>query len=122
MVAASRNHEPCVQTMIEAQANVNAHSSIRKDTSLMVACQNGHLRVATALLDAGAVVDATDIVGRTALMLACDSGHAECARLLIRRGAVVGKTENNGWTALMFANRNNHTQCTHVLQDATQTR
>lgn len=55
---------------------------------LHMAAYSGDATIASALLDAGAAVDATaDSPARTPLSLACICGHAEVVRVLLRAGA-----------------------------------
>ena len=55
-------------------------------TPLMLACEQGHLERARALLVDGPSTDLTDNEGNTALMVASRLGHLEMARLLLEAG------------------------------------
>jgi ankyrin repeat protein len=59
--------------------------------------------VAQVLLDAGAVVDATDELGVTPLMRAAGTGGIEVVKLLLQQGANPKKKSKNGMTAADFA-------------------
>jgi ankyrin repeat protein len=69
------------------------------------ACNNGHVAMATLLLDAGALVDATDREGQTALHLAAEGGKAcnGVVELLLKRGASVDALCAGGDSPLLRA-------------------
>ena len=56
----------------------------------MLACQNGHVQCARALIDKGANVNHSINDGRTALMQAAKNGHDLCVLALIKAGADAG--------------------------------
>ncbi|GMI35949.1 hypothetical protein TeGR_g4333, partial [Tetraparma gracilis] len=47
----------------------------RRMTALILAAKNAHDNVCRLLVQRGALIDATDVVGRTALHVACDNGN-----------------------------------------------
>jgi hypothetical protein len=61
---------------------------------------------ATALLDAGADVNALSLDGKTPLIMQArkDDDRYDIVRLLVRRGADLSLADNNGRDAMMFAN------------------
>ena len=73
-------------------------------TALMFACYLNNRQVITALIAAGADVNARDDQGQTVLMVACE-GHANKGVIeeLIAAGAEVNATDPQGKTALMVA-------------------
>jgi ankyrin repeat protein len=72
--------------------------------ALMLACQEGQVDCARALLEAGApVAQARQDDGATALMVACHFGHRECVRELLEAGAPVTQAMPRGTSALMLA-------------------
>ena len=54
-------------------------------TPLHIACQEGHTKVVTSLLDKGADVDHKNVQGCTPLNLAVTNGHKEAVELLLSR-------------------------------------
>jgi quinoprotein dehydrogenase-associated probable ABC transporter substrate-binding protein len=77
-------------------------------TPLGIAAQNTKLHALTALLDAGAAVNApVGKAGYTPLMLAATSGSEEAAALLIKHGANVNAKNAGGVTPLMVVAANN---------------
>lgn len=93
-------------------------------TSLMLACNGGHMECVRALLrqsDALArqQVAAADRQGGTALMFACGAGQAGCVELLLERPAharhQLEAVTSQGDTALMIACRAGHGDCVKRL-------
>ena len=77
--------------LIDAGANVNARDG-RGLTALHMAVGSNRHELATALLDAGANIDAAasaSAAGATPLHIAAAGGWLDCVELLLRRGAVV---------------------------------
>jgi len=72
-------------------------------TLLHVAARRNVAGLCRWLLDHGANVNRTDILGRTALHQAVRDGAAEAARLLIARGADLDARDWQGRTALDLA-------------------
>ncbi|MBI3911520.1 MAG: ankyrin repeat domain-containing protein [Armatimonadetes bacterium] len=95
-----------MNSLIAAGADVNA-SLPTGETALIFAARVGDIAIATALLDAGANVDAagtaaTPISG-TALHWAGYYADQEMARLLLSRGADINARNAEGMTPLMTA-------------------
>lgn len=79
------------------------------NTALHYACfgvpHSGENRIVSVLVEAGALADARDNMGRTPLMLACNSSDISAARFLLSHGANVNSQSDSGWTSLMYAAR-----------------
>jgi quinoprotein dehydrogenase-associated probable ABC transporter substrate-binding protein len=85
-------------------------------TPLAIAAQNGKVKAAQALLDAGADVNAPIAQGGyTPLMLASISGSSELAASLIEHGAKVNAANPGGVTALMIAAAGNRSTIAGLL-------
>lgn len=61
--------------------------------------------VVSALLEAGADVDARSLSGRTALFFAVKADRLKAVRHLLEAGAEVESRDRDGWTPLMLASR-----------------
>jgi ankyrin repeat protein len=70
--------------------------NFRGQTPLHFACERGHPGVVSRLLDAGADIEARDMIGRTPLMTGCLSKNFEIAQGLIKRGADINATVKRG--------------------------
>ena len=69
----------------------------------MIAAQEGHDSVVSALISAGASVDQAKENGWTALVIAAHQGHDSVVSALYFAGASVDQAKENGATALMIA-------------------
>lgn len=75
-------------------------------TALHIAAQHGHEKVVAMLVDAGAEVDAVNVVtGRTPLHVSCVAGHSDCVAQLLKAGAEEMLQDKRGRTALEAARR-----------------
>ena len=86
---------------MEEKANPNA--VYKGWTVLMFNAENGNLKIANLLLDAGAEIDAVGEDGWTALMVAASHGHSDYIELLLERGANPNLTNKDGQNALQIA-------------------
>ena len=88
-------------------------------TALMLAAENGHTEVVTALLQRDDInIDHASVDGRTALILAARYGHIEIVTALLAREGININAGVYGWTALMLAAENGHTEVVTALLDA----
>ncbi|PVU85034.1 hypothetical protein BB559_007235 [Furculomyces boomerangus] len=85
-------------------------------TPLMYAASRGHTEVAAELLNAGALVDSTDVEGETALLKAAYCGHIDCLNCLLSHGANPSIADKDGWNSLHNAAGRGHFEivCTLV--------
>jgi len=84
---ASESGPEVVRELVRAAADVNACGGVTRATALHMAARRGHLEIARALLDCGAVVNALDRKGDTPLQRAMNCRKTEVAQLLLERGA-----------------------------------
>ncbi|MFP3027769.1 MAG: ankyrin repeat domain-containing protein [Wolbachia sp.] len=89
-----------ITELIEAGANINAVTTVQKETPLHIAVRYGHKEVAELLLNKGANVNAIERRKWTPLHTAVRYGHKEVAELLLDRGANVNAVDKTGRTPL----------------------
>lgn len=70
-----------------------------------------------ALLEAGADVDHTAVLGETALHAACKALRVSAVQILLRAGANEAAVDIEGQTAADMASRLLHSQCPGVFRD-----
>lgn len=73
------------------------------NTALYIAAANGHLELASMLLDSGADITIGDNENSQPIHLAAIGGYREIVDLLLARGARVNDADDNGMTPLLFA-------------------
>jgi ankyrin repeat protein len=88
---------------VRSGANVNASDGVKRCTALHMAARRGNLKIAEALLDCGADVDARDSLGDTPLRRSVNCGQIELAALFLAKGADVHSPGNKGLTPLQAA-------------------
>ena len=106
MLSAYNGDLDAVKKLVEAGAWVN-HDGW---TALHYAAFQGHMEVASYLLDKGAEINAKASNQETALMQAARHGHKPVALLLKQRGADLGIKSPKGKTAYDYAMESNHTE------------
>lgn len=106
--------------LLEAGANPNAAFQDADGTHVPLICAAalvGAVEFITALLDAGADVDAPEFeTGETALMAAAAHGNASVVTVLLSRGADPARVDfGSGATALVYAVSKRHSRCIQLL-------
>lgn len=85
--AAVGGHTPVVKWLLWAAGDEASKLAGRRDvcgaTPLLIACRNGHLTVAKALVAARASASVADDAGCTPLVAACERGHQDVAQWLV---------------------------------------
>ena len=76
-----------VDLLLKKGATSLNEGNFRGQTPLHFACERGHPEVANCLLDAGADIEARDMIGRTPLMITAMSRNMEVVSVLMKRGA-----------------------------------
>lgn len=89
-----------VQLLLRHKAKVDARGTGGR-TALMLACANGHLGMASALLDAHADADARDEEGLRPLHHAARNAQGDAVQLLLRRRIAVDACDHAGRNALI---------------------
>jgi ankyrin repeat protein len=80
--------------LLEAGANLSISSSKDGDTPLIIACSEGHAKVAQKLIDAGAVVNGPNAGGWTPLIYAAYYGHRAVVEMLLASEAVINQVSS----------------------------
>uniref|UniRef100_A0A673UJR9 Ankyrin repeat domain 23 n=1 Tax=Suricata suricatta TaxID=37032 RepID=A0A673UJR9_SURSU len=84
-------------------------------TALHWACLKGHSQLVNKLLEAGAAVDARDLLDRTPVFWACRGGHLDILKQLLNQGAQVNAQDKIWSTPLHVAVRTKHCDCLEHL-------
>jgi len=88
--------EDVVRALVDAGANVNAHTGVKRCTALHMAARRGNVAVAKALLECGANIEARDSMGDSPLRRAVNGGKTEMAAFLLAQGADVNSKGSKG--------------------------
>ncbi|MEM2128914.1 MAG: ankyrin repeat domain-containing protein [Candidatus Methanomethylicaceae archaeon] len=104
-----------VRRLLDNGAKVNVRSD--EKTPLHVAAEHSKTKIASLLLERGAIVDARDKDKRTPLHYAVESGHRNIVSLLLDCGAKVDARDEGGSTPLHYAARDGHTEIAVLLLD-----
>ncbi|KAA8495391.1 putative ankyrin repeat protein [Porphyridium purpureum] len=87
-----------------ADVDVNQHDAATGNSTLLhIAANRGNNAAVTALVDAGADIDAENDNGMTALLFAVCKGHVRTARELLKAGADVRHITTQKADALLYA-------------------
>lgn len=114
LYAVIRGRTGCVRLLLDHHAVVDG-CAIPELSPLSLACQSGHLEVATLLLERGAR-SIPNADGLLPLHIACREGHGLLAKLLIANGAQVnGVDRYNNWQPIFYAASEGHVDCVRVL-------
>ncbi len=119
MVAAAHGNAAILQSLIDAEADVNATDMLQGATALHGAAQEGHSECVAVLLRAGANPHATAFkYQETPLFSAAQSGDVQTMRALVEAGANVNATNDTGVTPLHRAVFNGQTAAAQYLIQA----
>ncbi|XP_071441619.1 fibronectin type 3 and ankyrin repeat domains protein 1-like [Hetaerina americana] len=89
--------------LLWAGSNVEQGSAGVGKTALMISLQNGHIKAATKLCEAGAQWETKDRCGCTALHYAVEASQVEAVDFALVNGANIEAKDTYGWTPLMRA-------------------
>jgi ankyrin repeat protein len=116
MFAARSGKTGVIYALLDAGADLNARSSSKGATVLMIAAAWNVPATCQYLIKNGARVDATDQAGNTALMSAAATGNAPTADLLIGYGASVNARNHAGKSASDLASDNGDEHMLNLLR------
>jgi ankyrin repeat protein len=124
MLAAYKGDLEMSSVLIEAGADVNARDE-RGWGPLAKSVYNadlkrGFAKVAQALIDAGANIEAAIGYGVRPLMLAAGYGETDVVEVLLKAGADVRATNEGGYTALMMVKQKHYVDVINLLHEAEQ--
>merc|ERR1711988_543390 len=108
--------------MGEKGANVDAHNIEESTSSLILACNGGHLEVVKYLVEKGADVHARDSLHDSTLMVACKVGHLELTKYLVEKGVDIHARNIRNMTAFDFASMYGHADISTYLRSQTKKR
>ena len=113
-VAACKDHEACVATLLASGADPNAVND-GGYAPLLWASWNGHEACIATLIAAGADPNVADSRGNTPLHRVALGGYKACFAALIAAGADPNAVNDDGYTSLHWAVYNNHEACVAAL-------
>ncbi len=117
-IAVQYRKDGAAVALIEAGADTGRPIGEGAYTPLMLATANDSPRVARALIEKGADVNARNSGGVTALMIAAAGGRVDMATLLVGAGADVAAQTDRGDTALSIARAKGDEQLIRLLSEA----
>ncbi|KAH3772477.1 uncharacterized protein LOC127845705 isoform X2 [Dreissena polymorpha] len=83
--------------------------------ALFIAAHRGHEKLVRRLLESGADVNASTLLGRTPLHVAASQGHGNIVDLLLEHGADIDAEDETGQNALNIAAKFGHKTCERHL-------
>jgi ankyrin repeat protein len=115
--AAERGHLDILHLLLESEPGFNINiMNYHGFTLLNLAAKQGHVAVASLLLDKGADPNIATKDGVTPLHMAADNGHLELVRLLLDKGANLHNfTNQEGFTPLHLAVDQSYISITKLL-------
>jgi ankyrin repeat protein len=93
----------CLRQLLILIGCLSFGAAVQAESPLLDALKSQNFEHVSALIIAGADVNATFVDGKTALMVVGKRGMADLVEQLLNAGAEVNAANNNGGTALMFA-------------------
>jgi len=116
--AASRGLTEAVRILLDAGAEIEAKTKTEEKTALMLAADQGHVKVVQMLVAQRSNVNARDSDGKTALIVAAARGYADIVQLLLQRGADINAKDRFENTALRNAEKYGGPEVTQLLRSA----
>ena len=98
--AAYRNNVNCLETLLNANASVDAKDVPNKKTALRYAAFHENFEAIKILLDYGANIEEMDIIGHTTLTFSCVNDQLNVSKYLVKQKANPSVTNALGNTIL----------------------
>ena len=117
MSAVARGQFELLDRMADGNPWLDMTSNTPNTTSLILACQNGHTKIAQRLINDGANIETKGNGGRRALAWAAVEERPQIIKLLIKAGADVNAKNKLGETALMEVSRLGNVKIVKLLLD-----
>lgn len=121
MVAAIMGSQKAVQTLLDANADVNAKDHTGWTALIHFASTNGNLEMGNTLINAHADINARGKHGTTALIMAAIKGNMDLVKTLVEAGADLNaefETTGERFTALYAAERGGHKEVAEFLKNS----
>ena len=115
--ATARGDERMVSLCLSSGADINARN-VSRDTPLLVACREGHVALALALMIERADTRVANQNGDTPLLAACESGSFELVEALLQAGANASAANEHGETPLLAACMSSNANLSKALLQA----
>jgi len=118
LMASELGYLSIVETVVcdpEHHININVYNKER-NTSLILACEKGHLDVVEFLLDHKANTECKNCDLNTALLIACDKGNEEMVKLLLAHKANRNSRNRFGFTPYFLALKRGHTSIANLIK------
>lgn len=81
--ASVRASRACATLLLKYRADPDTACGCYGETALQVCCARGAVDVAKALIEAGADINTSDVLGRTPLLLSCLKNWPACTALML---------------------------------------
>ena len=114
LLCAARGHYECVEFLLEEKAKPLAKDKFKR-TALSLSVKNGNLKIASLLLQKGALYDEADSSNNTPMHYAAAYGFPECIELLMKAGCDPNLTNSWKLSPLCTAMQKNHIVCMQTL-------
>lgn len=101
--AATNGELSLLNDAIRNKGNIESKQNDTEFTPLMLAAMNNHKSILSALIAAGADVDARDSEGRVALMFASQMGYIDIVQILLAKGSDPDSKGYDGTSPLILA-------------------
>ena len=103
--------------IVKAQDSSDINNVIAGKSFLLIACQYGRIELVKLLLDKGADINTSDMIGNTPLIIACRENNLSIVALLLRYGAKANVKNILGETPILIAAINGYIEIVNCIVD-----